>query len=143
MTLKRDDHESNFHAHPRHIVIRFQDRTLELGTPYPADCLEVDDFNLGTLTLFMRRARGTYYQLDTATPPLTRLLAQESLEIDISQPFPAAPDPAFDALRQQAKRALFEAEQTFPGIADRPQMQALRDLLGLGEAPPPEKDPYA
>lgn len=44
-----------------------------------------------------------------------------------------------DALRNQAKRALFEAEQIWPGIADRPEMQALRELLGLGEAPPPDK----
>lgn len=54
-------------------------------------------------------------------------------------PVPHLDQEQFDALRDQAKRALFEAEQTYPGIADRPQMQALRDLLGLGEAPPPDE----
>ena len=52
-----------------------------------------------------------------------------------------APESEMEALRAQAKRALFEAEQTFPGIADRPEMQALRDLLGLGVPPDEGKDP--
>jgi hypothetical protein len=48
-------------------------------------------------------------------------------------------DSLLPSLIEQAKRALFEAEQTYPGIADRPEMQELRGLLGLGEAPPPDR----
>jgi hypothetical protein len=52
-------------------------------------------------------------------------------------PVPHLDQEQFDALRDQAKRALFEAEQTYPGIAARREMQALRDLLGLGGSPTP------
>ncbi len=38
-----------------------------------------------------------------------------------------------EALREQAIRAVFEGEQTHPGIASRPELKALRDLLGLGD----------
>lgn len=90
MTLIRDDHYSTMHAHPRHLIIRFQDRTLELGLPYPKDALEVDDFHLGTLTIAMTRARGKHYSFP-GDPQLVMNLAQEAIEIDISQPFPAEP----------------------------------------------------